>query len=101
MARFVLALAAIAALSFANVAEAQEDEESTDELVEIGTDDKGRKVVTKRVHRVDFDQIDVNASVDGPSMGVGFELPQLTFNPLIRLRTNFDQEMLESLSEVQ
>ena len=53
------------------------------------------------VTEVDFDGVDVNATVDRPELSYVTDRPETTFNPLLRLRRNFTAEMNASVLEVR
>lgn len=85
-------LLVIALLSFAApVAFAQDDEESGDD----------KKVQYKAKTEIDFEGLDVSGELVKPAGSVVAETKRAAFNPLIRLRTDFAQEMVESVDEIK
>lgn len=85
-------LLVIALLTFAAPAAfAQDDEE--------GGDDK--KVQYKAKTEIDFEGLDVSGELVKPAGSVVAETKRAAFNPLIRLRTDFAQEMVESVDEIK
>jgi hypothetical protein len=82
----------IALLSLAAPAAfAQDDEESGD----------GKKVQYKAKTEIDFEGLDVSGELVKPAGSVVAETKRAAFNPLIRLRTDFAQEMVESVDEIK
>lgn len=85
-------LLVIALLSFAAPAAfAQDDEESGDD----------KKVQYKAKTEIDFEGLDVSGELVKPAGSVVAETKRAAFNPLIRLRTDFAQEMVESVDEIK
>jgi hypothetical protein len=83
----VIALLSLAAPS----AFAQDDEASGD----------GKKVQYKAKTEIDFEGLDVSGELVKPAGSVVAETKRAAFNPLIRLRTDFAQEMVESVDEIK
>ena len=57
-------------------------------------------IYPKETH-IDLTGADVTATTEGPSIGYAFEPAHNGFNPLIRLRANFEPEMMQSLDQVR
>ncbi|TNE91168.1 MAG: hypothetical protein EP330_05855 [Deltaproteobacteria bacterium] len=53
------------------------------------------------VTEIDFGTVDVKADVVGPDGQIVHEPRRPKFNPLIRLRTNFDDEIARSIAEIR
>lgn len=49
---------------------------------------------------IDFEAVDVNASLVRPSISIDIERRFGTFHPMIDLRKNFDPEMTDSLADL-
>ena len=82
----------IALLSLAAPAAfAQDEEESGD----------GKKVQYKAKTEIDFEGLDASGELVKPAGSVVAETKRAAFNPLIRLRTDFAQEMVESVDEIK
>lgn len=55
----------------------------------------------KKVTDIIIDEVQVGAGVKGPMGHFGLEKRRATFNPLLRLRDDFDQEMVESVLQIR
>lgn len=64
-------------------------------------DESGRQVKYKERTEIDFDGVDVTGELVKPSGQLLSERRKATFNPLIRLRDNFNEEMKRSVDEVK
>ena len=83
---------AIALVTFgSSAAFAQDEEEGAD----------GKKVQYKAKTEIDFEGLDVSGELVKPAGSVVAETKRAAFNPLIRLRTDFAQEMIESVDEIK
>lgn len=87
--RFALALGAFTAL--ATPAFAQDED--------FGGE--GREVKYKERTEIDFDGLDVTGELVKPSGALLLDRRKADFNPLIKLRQNFDVEMKQSVDEVK
>lgn len=65
------------------------------------TDDQGREVRYKERTEIDFESVDVSGELVKPEGQLLLERKKASFNPLIRFRENFDEEMKQSIDEVQ
>lgn len=93
MARLTrLLLIAGLAGSLVGVAHAQDSSE---------TDDEGRKVVYKQKTEIDFEGLDVNGELVKPQSALVLDRKKASFNPLIKLRADFNPEMEQSIDEVK
>ena len=77
----------IASLLFAQPAKAEEEED--------------RKIQYKQTTQIDFEGLDVNATLVKPAGSLVLERKQASFNPLIKLRKDFNQEMDQSVQEIK
>ena len=50
---------------------------------------------------IDFEALDITGEMIKPQGSVIIERKKAEFNPLIRLRTDFNQEMSDSVREIQ
>ena len=89
MIRTVLALSV--GLLVSGSAFAQEDVDS----------DSGRQIKYKERTEIDFEGVDVDGQLVKPSGVLLMEVKRSQFNPLIRMRENFDKEMRQSIDEVK
>ena len=78
----------IFALLFPLTAHAQDEEES-------------RKVIYKQRTEIDFDSVDVNGELIKPVGALLIERKRAQFNPLIRLRDDWKDEMKKSIDKVK
>lgn len=88
-----LHIVALLSLSFASTAAFAQDDEGG------GEDD--RKVTYKAKTEIDFEGLDVSGELVKPAGSVVAETKRASFNPLIRLRLDFNQEMVESVDEIK
>jgi hypothetical protein len=63
--------------------------------------DSGRRTRYSEVTHIDFGKLDVVATLEGPAVKLLGEPRREGFNPLIRLRGNFDEMMEQSVDEVR
>lgn len=59
------------------------------------------KVRYREREELDFDAVNLSATVVRPSVSLLTSRPREKFNPLIVLRANFDDRMAESVDEVK
>ena len=64
-------------------------------------DDQGRKVVYKQTTEIDFENLEVEGELVKPQGALLLERKKASFNPLIKLRTNFDIEMSQSVNDIK
>jgi len=87
-------LSLVSLLALSPAAFAQDDEGG-------GGDDADRKVKYKEKTEIDFEGLDVSGELVKPQGSLLSERKRASFNPLIRLRTDFNQEMAESVDEIK
>ena len=63
--------------------------------------DEERKVVYRQKTEIDFEGLDVEASLVKPQGTLVIERKQASFNPLIKLRTDFNAEIDQSTQEIK
>ena len=61
----------------------------------------GREVKYKQRTEIDFEGLDVTGELVKPQGALLMDRPSATFNPLIRLRKDFNPEMTSSVSEIK
>ena len=61
----------------------------------------GRKVSYKQKTEIDFEGLDVNGELVKPSGAMVLDRKKASFNPLIKLRSDFNPEMEQSIDEVK
>jgi len=87
MRRFIaISLALAFALGFSSMALAQDDED--------------RRVIYKSKTEIDFEDVSVEGELKKPHGAYLLDKRQATFNPLIKLRTDFNPEMYQSVHEI-
>ncbi len=64
-------------------------------------DESGRQVKYKERTELDFEAVDVTGELLKPQGQLMVDRRKASFNPLITLRTEFNDEMKSSLSEIQ
>jgi len=84
----ILPIAVIAGLMMSGSAWAQEEDEE-------------RKVTYQSRTEIDFDGVEVAGELVKPQGALLLDRKRASFNPLIKLRTDFNQEMSESVNEVK
>tara|TARA_R110000851_G_scaffold315887_2_gene478699 strand:+ start:10049 stop:10279 length:231 start_codon:yes stop_codon:yes gene_type:complete len=63
--------------------------------------DNDRQIRYKDKTEIDFEGVDVTGQLVKPQGALLLDRKRATFNPLIKLRTDFNQEMSNSVSEVK
>lgn len=64
-------------------------------------DDAGREIRYKERTEIDFEGVDVTGELVKPQGQLLLDRRKANFNPLIKLRTNFNVEMKQSVDEVK
>ena len=59
------------------------------------------RVIYKERTEIDFEALELEGQLIKPDGALLLERKKASFNPLIRLRTNFDVEMSESVNEIK
>jgi len=65
------------------------------------TDGEGRQIKYKERTEIDFEGVDVTGELVKPQGALTLERRKANFNPLIKLRTDFNEEMKQSVNEVK
>ena len=63
--------------------------------------DSGRNIKYKDRTEIDFEGVDVTGELVKPQGQLLLDRRKADFNPLIKLRTNFNEEMKQSVDEVK
>jgi hypothetical protein len=79
-------------LLLAGLAQAADDTERNE---------KGERVVYKNKTEIDFEDLEIEGTLQKPQSALVLERKKAQFNPLIQLRANFNAEMQESVDEVK
>jgi hypothetical protein len=64
-------------------------------------EEKDRKIQYKQKTEIDFSDLNVEAALIKPAGSLVLERKQASFNPLIKLRTNFNEEIDKSTDEIK
>jgi hypothetical protein len=64
-------------------------------------EEEDRKVIYKQKTEIDFEGLNVDAALVKPAGSFILERKQASFNPLIKLRTNFNEEIDKSTDEIK
>ena len=65
----------------------------------IGTED--RTVIYKQKTEIDFEGLEIEGHLVKPSGALVLDRKAGSFNPLIKLRTDFNEEMAKSVDEIK
>ena len=76
-------------LAFSNVSLAEEPEEETP------------TVIYKEETEIDFEDLEIDGKIIKPEGDIIIERTESTFNPLIKLRMDFNPEMDQSISNIK
>jgi len=63
--------------------------------------DEDGKVVYKQKTEIDFEELEIEGILQKPQSALVLERKKASFNPLIQLRTNWNQEMDQSVDEIK
>tara|TARA_Y100001937_G_C7134864_1_gene339416 strand:- start:6149 stop:6379 length:231 start_codon:yes stop_codon:yes gene_type:complete len=63
--------------------------------------DEGRTVTYKKKTEIDFEGVDVSGELVKPQGALLLDRKRASFNPLIKLRSDFNPEMSSSVSEIK
>ena len=88
---FILALALLAIPRSAHA----------DDLDDTVEETSGRKIVYNSRTEIDFEEVEVDGQLVKPEGTLLIDRKRATFNPLIKLRRNWDAEISDSLKEVE
>ncbi len=64
-------------------------------------DEKPAEVRYKAITDIVIDDVRVDGGIQKPTGIVNWELRRNTFNPLVKLRSDFDDQMVESVQQVR
>jgi len=70
-------------------------------LPALAQDDTNRQVKYKERTEIDFEGVDVQGELVKPQGQLLLDRRKASFNPLIRLREDFNQEMKDSVDQVK
>jgi hypothetical protein len=67
----------------------------------VELDENGRKVVYKAATSIDFEDLEIEGILQKPQSALVLERKKANFNPLIKLRTDWQDAMEQSVDEVK
>jgi len=67
----------------------------------FASDDGDKKVIYKSKTEIDFEELEIEGVLQRPQSALVLERKKASFNPLIKLRTNFNEEIEESVDEIR
>ena len=67
----------------------------------IASDDEETKVVYRQVSTIDFEDLEIEGTLIKPQSALVLERKKASFNPLINLRTDWNDEIEKNLDEVK
>lgn len=75
---------------------------ATSAYAEDGTEDVGdRKVIYRQKTEIDFEGVEVEGVLVKPSSSLVLERKKAAFNPLVKIRTDWDDMIDESIGEAK
>ena len=63
--------------------------------------DEGRNVTYKKKTEIDFEGVDISGELVKPQGALLLDRKRASFNPLIKLRADFNPEMSASIAEIK
>ena len=67
----------------------------------LADDTEEPKVIYKKKTEIDFENLDIEGELVKPQGALLLERKKANFNPLIKLRQDFNAEMTESVKDIQ
>ena len=67
----------------------------------VELDENGRKVVYKAATSIDFEDLEIEGILQKPQSALVLERKKANFNPLIKLRTDWQDAMEQSVDEIK
>lgn len=67
----------------------------------IADDDEERKVVYRQETTIDFEDLEIEGILVKPQSALVLERKKASFNPLIKLRTDWNDEIEKNIDEVK
>jgi len=68
---------------------------------DVERDEDGRKVTYKSKTEIDFEGLEVEGVLQKPQSALILERKKASFNPLIKIRTDWNSEIAESTDEIK
>ena len=82
----------VIAMLLTNVAFASDD---------VERDEKGNRVVYRTKTEIDFEDLEIEGILQKPQSALVLERKKANFNPLIKLRTDWNDAIQESVDEIK
>jgi hypothetical protein len=67
----------------------------------IADDDGEKKVIYRQVSNIDFEDLEIEGILVKPQSALVLERKKASFNPLIKLRTDWNDQVEQSVDEVK
>lgn len=67
----------------------------------LGQEESDREVKYQRETEIDFEALDIDGQLVKPQGSLVIDRKRATFNPLIKLRTDFNPEISTSVTEIK
>lgn len=67
----------------------------------VERDEDGRKITYKSKTEIDFEGLEVEGVLQKPQSALILERKKASFNPLIKIRTDWNSEIAESTDEIK
>jgi len=68
---------------------------------DVERDEKGSRVVYKSKTEIDFEDLEIEGVLQKPQSALVLERKKANFNPLIKLRTDWNDAIQESVDEIK
>ena len=68
---------------------------------DVERDADGNRVVYKQKTEIDFEDLEIEGTLQKPQSALILERKKAQFNPLIQLRANFNAEMEQSVDDIK
>jgi hypothetical protein len=65
------------------------------------SDDEEQKVVYRQKTEIDFEDLEIEGTLQKPQSALVLERKKANFNPLVKLRTDWNEEIDQSVDEVK
>lgn len=66
-----------------------------------GDDENDRNVVYRQTTEIDFEDLEIEGALQKPQSALVLERKKASFNPLVKLRTDWNDEMSQSADEIK
>jgi len=67
----------------------------------LGSDDSSSKVVYRSTTEIDFEELEIEGTLQKPQSALVLERKKAAFNPLVKLRTDWNEEIDESVNSIK